>query len=86
MGRRASDMTERILTEDEERAIRLVHDDFEGLSIGDAAKKMQMRIFTFVCLLHSAWDKAPQMAPTGIEQAVEQFDLKRHEHRIKEVF
>jgi len=77
---------ERILTKDEELAIRLVHDDFEGLSLADAAKEMRMNMFTFVHLIHSAWGKAPQMAPTRVEQVFESFDLVKHEHKIERVF
>lgn len=54
---------ERILTQDEETAIRLCHHDFGGESIENAAVYMDRPIGEVRQLLHDAQRKAPQMFP-----------------------
>ena len=54
---------ERILTQDEETAIRLCHHDFGGESIEDAAIYMDRPVGEVQQLLHEAQSKAPQMFP-----------------------
>ncbi len=77
----------RLLTEDEEWAIKLVHDDFEGLTYEEAATEMCMPLFQLLYLLSTAEEVAPQMFPLQFDgPSMEQFDLKRHEHRIVRVF
>ena len=53
----------RILTEDEETAIRLCHHDFGGESIEDAATYMGQSVDEVQQLLCDAQRKAPQMFP-----------------------
>ena len=53
----------RNLTEQEEQVIRLVHHDFGGLTIDEAAEKMGIRSYTAYTLLASAEKKAPQLFP-----------------------
>ncbi len=53
----------RNLTPNEEQAIRLIHHDFGGVSIEDAAIYMDRTVRAVQRLLHSAEKKAPQMFP-----------------------
>lgn len=56
-------MEKRKLTEQEETAIRLIHHDFAGLSVDDAAIKMGTTVITVKKLLTSIKRKAPQLFP-----------------------
>ena len=56
-------MEQRIITEQEEDAIRLCHHEFDGRTIDEAARVMGTTIKEVKALLRSAKRKAPQMFP-----------------------
>lgn len=56
-------METRVITEKEEQAIRLVHHDFDGYPIGDAARVMGTTVKEVKALLKSVKRKAPQLFP-----------------------
>lgn len=62
----------RVITEQEERAIRLVHHDFDGYPIDDAARIMRITPKEVKALLKSVERKAPQLFPilTPRQQAI----------------
>lgn len=65
-------MEERIITEQEEQAIRLCHHDFDGYPIDDAARVMRITPKKVKALLKSVERKAPQLFPilTPRQQAI----------------
>jgi biotin operon repressor len=56
-------MEQRIITEQEEQAIRLCHHEFKGFPIDDTAGIMGITVKEVKALLRSTKRKAPQMFP-----------------------
>ena len=56
-------MTKRILSHFEEKVLRLVHHDFEGLSVEEAAEKIGCLLGTVKLVLKRVEKKCPQLFP-----------------------
>ncbi len=54
---------QRILTEQEEQAVRLCHHDFKNLTLTEASRVMRITPLEVKTLLRSAKKKAPQLFP-----------------------
>jgi len=53
----------KLITEQEQRAYRLCHHEFEGLTVEQAAKVMKVHVATIYRLLDSLKQKTPQLFP-----------------------
>lgn len=68
-------MFNRLITERQEEIFRLVHQDFEGLSTKDAAKKLGITVSTIQHTLKVVEKKIPMMFPILTKRQKEMYDL-----------
>ena len=71
-------MDERIITEQEEQAIRLCHHDHDGCPTDDAARVMGITSTEVKALLRSVKRKAPQLFPILSPRQRAILDLSNH--------